>query len=235
MILKRLSLFVLAFCFLQSCTENSENKGSGLTRDTTTPVIIIDKKIDTAYLNANYDNPKAAILHRGTCLDVKISGTVNTSSLGTYYLDYDFTDETGNMAATVTKTVHVVKNDLEFLHGKYDVVCTCTAVLAGSPTPTITITNYTASVLPYSANNRFELVQLKIGSDNVIPFPLILNGNLINVSFYHRDYVGANSTSSGTLSPTKNTFTIESMAYKLDPAIKYNCKNVYTKQQKAFE
>ena len=36
-----------------------------------------------------------------------MSGSVNTAVPGTYYVEYDYTDVNGNVAATVTRTVIV--------------------------------------------------------------------------------------------------------------------------------
>lgn len=195
------------------------------------PVIVLNgNKIDTAYLNSSYNERGASLEKRG-CVSVKVTGNVNTAVAGAYYVDYDYTDTAGNTAATVTRTVHVVENKCNFLNGGYNVVCTCVAVVAGSANPTVTTTNYTATVAPAMDDNCFELSSMKIGSGYVVPFPPpSITGNSITVNFWDRDCIPGSCSTTGTLSTTKNTFTIESVAYQFSPAVRYMCKNVYTKQ-----
>lgn len=45
--------------------------------------------------------------------DVVISGTVDTSTLGTYLLSYDVTDAAGNAATTVTRQVEIIDTDYD--------------------------------------------------------------------------------------------------------------------------
>ncbi|WP_419876898.1 Ig-like domain-containing protein [Brevibacillus centrosporus] len=47
--------------------------------------------------------------------EVRVSGQLNTSQLGTYILHYNVSDRTGNAATEVTRNVHVVSADLDFL------------------------------------------------------------------------------------------------------------------------
>ena len=196
------------------------------------PEIFIGEKTDTAFLNTSYVAAPVEMLGYGECVPVEITGRVNTAVVGTYYLDYDYTDTKGNKSATVTRTVHVVENRAALLNGNYNAVCTCTAVSAditkGASKPTITTSNYTAAVSSYTLNDHFNLVPLKIGSEYVVPFAT-LHGNSISAGFYHRNFV-VGDNSSGTLSPEKNTFTIETTNYQMSPPIKYHCKNVFTKQ-----
>ncbi|MDP1800472.1 MAG: DUF5011 domain-containing protein [Bacteroidota bacterium] len=195
------------------------------------PVIVLNgNKIDTAYLNSSYDD-RGAIIEKSGNASVNVTGSVNTALSGIYYVDYDYTDTSGNTAATVTRTVHVVENKCAFLNGGYDVVCTCIAIVTGAPNATITTTNYTANVAGAMDNNSFELSSMKIGSGYVVPFPApSINGNSITVNFWDRDCIPGSCSTTGTLSVTKNTFTIESLAYQFSPAVRYRCKNVYTKQ-----
>lgn len=217
--------FALVIASLFGCEQNEA------TDQITPPVIVINgNKLDTAYLNSSYDD-RGASLEKSSCVKINASGNVNTAITGVYYVDYDYTDTAGNMAATVTRTVHVVENKCAFLNGGYNVVCTCVAVVAGLPNPTITTTNYTATVAPAIDNNCFELSSMKIGSGYVVPFPPpSINGNSITVGFWDRDCIPGSCSTTGTLSATKNTFTLESVAYQFSPAIRYMCKNVYTKQ-----
>jgi len=223
----RIHLIIFPFIVTTSlsCTQESGIAGSIQTKDTIPPVIIMyGEKTDTAYLNTVYKDPGSeAVDGLEGCLTVEITGKVNTAVPGTCYLDYDYTDAAGNIAATMTRTVHVMENSASFLNGPYNVVCTCTTML-GPAKPTVASDNYTAMVSSYPANNRFELVQLKIGPQYVIPITS-LNGNLINVSSYRH----GKSLGSGTLSPTKDTFIIESTFNETSPGITYVCRNVFTK------
>ncbi len=128
----------------------------------------------------------------------------------------------------VTRTVHVVENSAGFLNGNYNVACSCTAVIAGSATTSVTADNYTASVTSGSENNSFELSMLRIGPEYVKPSSS-LKGYAISMWYFNTDY-HPNSSVSGTLSPTKNTFTIESKTFPYSPLMTYKCNNIYSKQ-----
>lgn len=214
----------ITFC-LQSCSNEIDSEENEFQKDTIAPILKLDKKIDTAYLNSIYDDPQAEVIDRGKCLKVEITGSVNTGVPGTYYLDYDYTDEAGNQAATVTRTVHVLENGASSLIGHYNVALTCTASTAGVNNPTITTTNYSATVSTSNINNRFEIVQLRIGPESVIPIST-LSGDAIHLEFYRN----SDCISSGTVSPSKNSFTIQTSTYEGSPSITYVCKNVFTKK-----
>jgi hypothetical protein len=222
--------FLLILCNLfSSCDENLNSDLTDTIKDTIPPVIVIRNKIDTAFLHTNYGAEKVEVIDNGKCLDVNITGTVNTTLPGTYFLDYDCTDAAGNMAATVTKTVIVAENSANFLNGVYNVVCTNTASIDGSSTPTITTDKYIATVSSFTPNSHFDLSGLKIGNEYVMHWTSV-SGYSIEVSYFSTEFDWNSSVSTGTLSPTKNTFTIESTAYQYSPAIRYQTKNVYTKQ-----
>lgn len=219
---KFIFLFGIVTFFIVSCGDES-------TKDSVNPVTInlYGKPVDTAYLNVEYEYPFAYVTGEGISGDygvyAKMTGKVNTAELGTYYLDYDYTDVKGHPAATVTRTVHVVVNSASTLNGSYNAVCTCTKEVTGTTNHILTTDTYTAKVSSLNTNNRFELINLKIGSEYVIPITT-LKDNSISVDFYR--HVG--SLASGTLSAEKNTFTIETTVYETSN-ITYKCKNVYTK------
>jgi hypothetical protein len=199
------------------------------------PVIQLEgKTVDTTYLYAPYKDPGAGVLAdvngqlRCSCIPVEITGTVKTQLPGTHFLDYDAMDASGNRAATVTRTVHVVENSAGFLNGVYDVVCSCTTVAAGSTTSAATTKSYVAVVSTGEVNNSFRLVALDIGSEEVVPWTF-LKGNSIEVSYFNAEY-DLHSILSGTLSPAKNTFTIDSKVSKYSPVLMYTCKNIFTKR-----
>lgn len=241
--------------FLLSCREDI-SKVSQQPVDSIPPVINLrGNKIDTAYLQissttliangvsgytwlpgnstANYVDAGVTVLEeidgqlRCSDIPVEITGTVNNKFPGTYILYYSARDASGNKAAGLSRTVHVVENGAAFLNGNYNVACSCTAVIASSPDPTITTANYTASaVMSGRINNSFSLSALKIGPECVIA-STFLNGNTIDVGFYGPEY--ANSSTSGTLSVTKNAFIIESKVQMWSPPITYSCKNIYVR------
>lgn len=184
------------------------------------PVIYISKMVDTAYLNTNY---KQELVEIEPCEGVTVTGKINTSKLGTYYLDYDYTDNFGNRSATVTRTVHVVENPVEFLNGSYDVACSCTVTERDSSKTTLT-ENYKAAISSSPLKNHFELVSLKINSEYAIPVSS-LHGKDIKVSFYRN----TNAKTSGTLSPSKTSFTIETEVSTDETNSTYTCKNSFTK------
>jgi hypothetical protein len=228
----------LAAISLWNCEqEETKTDATAPASDTVSPVIaIIGKKIDTAYLYAAYQDQGAGVLDDKdgirTCTDFtlgsEITGSVNTRLPGTYFLNYNASDAAGNPLATVTRTVHVVENSAGFLNGNYNVISSCTAVIAGSSNPTVTTENYTATVTSGIVNDGFELSMLKIGTEYVTHWTS-LKGNAIDVRYFSLDY-HQSSTASGTLSATKNTFTIESKAYLISSPLTYQCENIYTKQ-----
>jgi hypothetical protein len=198
-------------------------------------IILNGKQIDTAYLFSTYKDPGASFFEDrdGTknCNEYgivsNVTGSVNPDLPGTYYLTYNAQDLAGNPMTPVTRTIIVVENPANFLNGLYNVACTCTA-LASSSDPIITSQNYTALVNPGSARNQFELVSLEVGGEKVIPRSS-LNGYRIDVGFFNANFDWSCSGGTGTLSPGKNSFTIETQAQRYTPSIKYFCKNVYTK------
>ena len=218
-------LFISVLAVTSSCTGNSQEKENDPEKDTIAPVLKLTKKIDTAYLNTLYEDPQAELVDRGRCINAEITGSVNTAVIGTYYLDYDYTDEAGNQAATVTRTLHVVENGASFLNGNYNVNYTCTAKRSGASDPKITATNYLATVSTNTINNRFEIVQLNVGPESVIPIST-LSGYAIHLEFFRN----SDCISSGTVSPSKNSFTIQTSTYDEAQRITYVCKNVFTKK-----
>jgi len=104
--LKLIFLLTIPVLFFNSCHDESK-------KDTTiTPMITLyGKPIDTVNLNANYQDPHAYVTtHEILGEYAQVTGKVNTSIPGIYYLKYDYTDESGTSAATITRTVHVLLN-----------------------------------------------------------------------------------------------------------------------------
>lgn len=225
--------------FLLSCDQDDLiTPTNSKTADTLFPKIVLHgKKNDTAYLYAGYRDPGASVVEstepKTNCdnfrLVSEITGTVDTRLPGTYSIIYKAQDASGNVLSAVTRTVIVVENKGGFLNGNYMVACTCTAVNTNSLNPVITTANYTAAINSSSVNNQFDLSLLKVGPVDVKP-DAVINGNGIELWFYHPDFLIGNGSHTGTLSTSKNTFTIESTVYQYSPVVRYSCKNIYSKQ-----
>lgn len=157
-----------------------------------------------------------------------MSGFVNTDLPGIYYLTYKANDSIGNPLTPVTRTVHVIVNNAGFLNGSYNVACTCNAI-PKSGQRIVSSETYTAVVMPERINNHFKLVTLNIGFEKLVPQESWLSGNKVFTSYYSRDVDYTTSGATGTLSSTKNSFTIQTLAQRYSPVTKYLCDNVYTK------
>ncbi|MBA3664077.1 MAG: DUF5011 domain-containing protein [Bacteroidetes bacterium] len=229
LIITPIFLFLLHGCMTDATTEQLENIS-----DTIPPKLrLMGRTHDTAYLFCNYIDPGAVMLDEHTkkerCMDMKdieIKGEVDTRIQGAYLLSYTGKDSVGNKSAALTRTVHVVENGAGFLYGPYEVAYTCTAVIRGTFTPTITSDTYVANAKPFYRNYSFELDRMKVGPEFIKP-ETYLADNLINASFFSTMF-DFKSSCSGTLSAAKNSFTLETVAYQYNPAINYFCKNVYT-------
>ena len=165
-------------------------------------------------------------------LQAEITGTVNTNLPGNYLLAYNAKDASGNEAATVSRTVHVVNNRASFVNGIYNVVCTCTASIAGSPKSLVSSGKYSAVAAASSANNSFDVSALQLGSERVVA-KAFLSGTHISLSYFSNTFQPTGSRS-GTLSASKNSFTLETTSIQLSSVcgMSYRCKNVYTRRVK---
>lgn len=186
---------------------------------------------ETIYQNTLYSDPGAEVMDvvngeiRCSGIFLKSSGNLNIHVPGIYLMEYKAEDSQGNVLPVVTRTIQVVVNDAAFLNGIYNVACSCTAVIGSSPA-LITTEDYIAAVSSGSKNREFELNKLKIGPVDIIPSTR-LNEDRIEVSYFYEDIDIVRSQASGTLSPSKNTFTIESHAVKTYPYKNYHCINVF--------
>lgn len=254
--------FGIPMLLLGSCasSEESEAESLGTVKDTVPPVLFLEgRESDTVYVTryvttlinkgdsvftwdpgnvfAGYLDAGAEVMDevRGQrmCSDlpVNVEGIVDTKSCGTYYLQYSATDAAGNKSAVLTRTVHVLENAVAFLGGQYDVVCTCTALPAASGDSWVSNETYTAAIYPRSTKHQFELLNLKIGPEKVLTTGA-LNGNSMELGFFSPEY--SNGTCTGTLSPSKQSFTVESTFYGYTLATRYQCKNVYTKNSEVL-
>ncbi|EGW53319.1 beta strand repeat-containing protein [Candidatus Endoriftia persephonae] len=93
------------------------NNAAAVTRtvvvaDTTAPVIsLTGDATQTINLGSSYSDPGASAtdsLDGDISSSIVVSGTVNTSAVGTYTLTYNVADAAGNAATAVTRTVNVV-------------------------------------------------------------------------------------------------------------------------------
>ena len=82
--------------------------------DTLPPVLtLIGDTSITIYQDSTFGNPGAAAsdnIDGDITSSIVVSGSVDTSTLGTYTLNYDVSDAAGNAATTVSRTVVVEKN-----------------------------------------------------------------------------------------------------------------------------
>ncbi|MDZ4664493.1 MAG: DUF5011 domain-containing protein [Bacteroidota bacterium] len=231
-------IYILCFSTLllfSGCGEEVDLDGLKNEINNSNVLILEGKKVDTAYMFVPYIDPGAivnkyidgAITCPENIIWANVSGSVNTNIPGVYTINYSGTDSLGNTLPPLSRTVHVVENSSNFLSGVYKVACSCTVVV-GTNKPVVTTENYTAVVNPANGMGHFQLIPLNIGSEQVIPQASI-SGSAIGVGYFSANYHYPNSTASGTLSPTKNTFTIETNFQRYSPAANYICKNVYTK------
>ncbi|MCP4275875.1 MAG: DUF5011 domain-containing protein, partial [Gammaproteobacteria bacterium] len=99
--------FVIPFIFvLASCGGGS----AGDDADTTAPTITLtgDNPL-TVEANSTFIDPGATVTDNvDTGLTVTVTGTVDTTTVGTYTLSFDVSDTAGNAATTETRTVIVV-------------------------------------------------------------------------------------------------------------------------------
>lgn len=196
------------------------------------PVILMyGNNLDSVYLYIPYSDPGATITDNPHNVDydnriTAASGTVNTHIPGTYYLTYEGTGSDGEILSPVTRTVHVMENPIGFLNGVYDAVCTCTAI-GTSKTPTISVTNYSATVFPENARNYFKLVPVLLGGEFVSP-NTYLYGDSIDGGYFSCDYHKASL--SGRLFPSKDSFALHTDVYQYSPQIKYACTSIYKKR-----
>lgn len=231
-------LLLLAALFLmQGCGGAETPDTDGMTDKTIHPPLIrlAGNKTDTAYLLAAYRDKGVTTnefindQYRCTDIAVKITGTVNTRLPGTYVLCYDAVDRNGVPAATATRTVHVMENKAGFLSGLYNAACSCTIIGTGTAAgqPTLSSSSYTAVVAPGAINRQFELNLLNIGPEYLVPQTALL-GHVIDVGLFSPDY--GRSSFTGTLAPSKNSFSITSQVYPYAQPLIYTCINSYTRQ-----
>lgn len=234
-------LIPILFYLCSSCELVEDNRMLlNSSRDSIPPVLQFNGAAhDTAFLFTRYTDPgvklmdeKAGDLFIYREGRVETDGEVNTRLPGTYTITYSARDAAGNAAIALTRTVNVVENSTAFLNGNYTVACTCSILPQGSSTPSIVSSTYTAAILSSPRRDQFQISRLNLGPVNVMP-GAHLNGSSIHLEYYDRElnYTdGSEKVYKNELSPSKNSFTLETGVMPWSPLVTYHCKNVYTKQ-----
>jgi hypothetical protein len=228
-------IFLFIVVSFSSCEESLESSIHD-ERDTIAPIMTLrGSERDTAHLYSRYSDPKVNVLDfiqgRLRCpddgLSLEVLGYVDHEHPGVYTLTYTAQDKAGNKAPPLTRTVVVVPNPDAFLTGNYNVICTCTASLKGTGTPTVSATNYSVSIVPGETHKSFDLISMNIGAERVVQ-RLTRKSDTLYAGYFHSDY--RHSESTGILDPSKNSFTIQTTYFKFTPPVIYKCRNVFTKQ-----
>ena len=123
-----------------------------IVRDTTKPVITLNGDAAQTIEFGNSYNEEGAIAtdNYDSSLAVTSSGTVNTSLLGTYTIDYQATDSQGNVADVVTRTVNLVDTQAPVMSLIGDLSQTIQVKSSYTELGVSTIDNYDLSI-PFSS------------------------------------------------------------------------------------
>ncbi len=203
--------------------------------DVTPPVITLTgNSVDTCYLGATYTDPGATAndnVDGNITASIVATGSVNSAATGTYLLNYNVKDAAGNSATQVTRTVKVM-NSGTFLAGTYSVICTYTVRESAGPTTTVTTSSYMSNVqVSPSVNNAITINSLKIGPVSVVPYISSLTNNGNNISLMYVNTAYPFGSASGTVSPSKTSFTVDTYSYEqMFISRTHTCRNVFIKQ-----
>jgi hypothetical protein len=235
--MKKTALFFVVLAFIVfNCKKKVDTPPN--TSDATPPVITLaGKQKDTVFLQSTYADPGA------TALDNKdgdltpyivVSGSVNTNMTGIYIKEYNVRDAAGNSAKSTREVL--VKNAAAFITGNYSVACNCATVTPGQTT-LYSNSIYSASAMhSTTVNNSFWLSEMNTGTEGAIagPFNISLSGQSMSTVFFGTGtgYVNTNgSFMTGTLSPAKTSFTIETAVTPVNyPSRTMTCTNIYSRQ-----
>lgn len=89
--------------------QNIEYTAAEFTEDVQNPVITLNGSNPLTVVQGNpYVEPGATVTDNVGAGAVQISGTVNTNTIGAYTVTYNVSDNAGNLACTLTRTVNVV-------------------------------------------------------------------------------------------------------------------------------
>lgn len=200
------------------------------------PILSLNgKNHDTTYLYAEYSDPGAYYLERDemapSCSDTKlvtdVRGHVNTHVLGSYCLSYHAYDNSGKELAPATRTVVVVENKLAYLNGNYQVVYTGTVTSLTTRSSSTTTGSFTTQVKTASRGNCFNVMSLFTGTEHLNVDACVLRDS-VELGFWSPDY--ARIETRGKLSPSRTSFTIETVVYPYAVNAVYRFRNTYTKQ-----
>lgn len=153
--MKKSLLVLLVFSVFFACNKKKKDPPAEEPADTTAPVLKLKgNKVDTVSLQVSVhyvDSFVVATDDRDTLIQSRVAttGTVNMNLAGTYTLSYKVSDEAGNAAVPLSRTVTVV-NDARHLAGIYDVVPNCGTLTAGPYTTTVTASANQNRVLIFS-------------------------------------------------------------------------------------
>ena len=141
---------------IYSVTDSDDNSVTEtrevIVRDTTKPVITLNGDAAQTIEFGNSYNEEGAIAtdNYDSSLAVTSSGTVNTSLLGTYTIDYQATDSQGNVADFVTRTVNLVDTQAPVMSLIGDLSQTIQVKSSYTEPGVSTIDNYDLSI-PFSS------------------------------------------------------------------------------------
>lgn len=201
--MKRIILSVAALAFIFGLTLTSCTKD-----DMTNPVITligdnpITINIGGTYteLGATANDDKDGDL----TTSIVISGTVNTTTKGTYTITYSATDAAGN-EGTATRTVNVV-NAAEALTGTYSVHDVVTGLYAGTYDYSVTVTSSS------TVNNKL-IIQNFGGLGAAVNVNITVNGTIITIP--SQDPTGMGDPGTVTGSGLATSSAIVSLNYSI--------------------
>jgi hypothetical protein len=201
--------------------------------DNVAPVLTLKgKQKDTVFLQTTYNDAGAtAIDNKDGDISpfIVVSGTINTGIVGDYMKEYNVRDAAGN-AAKAIRNIRV-RNESEYLNGKYLVACNCTTANPGVDPDISSSVTYTVSLATSAAvNNYFSISKIVVGTGTDAANPGIsLSGTGLSGNFSQSGF--ANGMLSGTVTPSSNSFTLGSFLYNVSyPNKTYKCTNVFSKQ-----
>jgi hypothetical protein len=206
--------------------------------DNVAPAVTLNGKAkDTTLVGSTYADAGATATDNvdgNITSKITVTGTVNTQAAGDYVINYSVKDQAGNSSAPVQRMVRVnAVAAPAILSGNYAVACTATTLNPGvDPDLTVNSTYNSALTLATPSSTMFGLSSLRIGPVTGPANNLSINGSAIYggsgvVNAPNQTYAYC----TGTLSPSKTTFTIETKYFEtMYPNKFYQVRNVFTKQ-----
>lgn len=234
-------IFIASLCFVSvfACKkEEVKSDPSPVTVDTIAPVITLNgKQKDTVAVLTTYTDPGATATDNSDgniSSKIVVTGSVSTTIPGiTYTLNYNVADQAGNAALTVSRTVYVKPAVSYILSGAYNVACAGATINPGVDPVLNANSNYTSSVqLSGQTGTLLSLTSLNIGPVTAPTFIFGVNAFVFSIS---SSIVNAPAQTfamcTGTVSPSKTSFTIDTKYYEtMYPNKSYETRNVFTKQ-----